>query len=55
MGYEACGTLQSQRATASTAPAVVRGRDHSMHVEVIVEPGGKGIVTGYPTNRPRNP
>ena len=26
---------------------IVRGQDHGLEIEVIVEPGGEGIVTGY--------
>ena len=30
---------------------VVEGRNHGLDVRVIVEPGGEGIVTGFPINR----
>jgi len=34
---------------------VVTGRDHWMDIAVIVEPGGDGIITAYPTNVELNP
>ena len=30
---------------------IVEGRNHGLDVRVIVEPGGEGIVTGFPINR----
>ena len=29
----------------------VEGQNHSLDIRVIVEPGGEGIVTGFPINR----
>ncbi len=29
---------------------IVEGQDHSLNIRVIVEPGGEGIITGYPHN-----
>ncbi|WP_143177418.1 RHS repeat-associated core domain-containing protein [Cystobacter ferrugineus] len=39
--------------TKSGAPTrfTVRGRDHGLNIEVIVEPGGEGIITGYSKGR----
>lgn len=25
----------------------VQGQDHGLNIEVIIEPGGEGIITGY--------
>jgi RHS repeat-associated protein len=34
--------------TGSLVRFIVRGRDHGLNIQVIVEPGGEGIITGYP-------
>lgn len=44
----------SSRAPAGRGRSIVRGTRDGIDIEVIVEPGGR-IVTGYPTNVPRNP
>ena len=44
----------SSRAPGRGGREVVRGTRGGIDIEVIVEPNGR-IVTGYPTNVPRNP
>ncbi|MBX7192442.1 MAG: EndoU domain-containing protein [Sandaracinaceae bacterium] len=50
------GPAPNSPATNSTGTPVryrVRGRDHGISIQVIVEPGGEGIVSGYNMDAPQ--
>ena len=40
-------TAPSQTNNGHPVRFSVRGQDHGLNIEVIVEPGGEGIITGY--------
>ena len=45
----------SPRAAQANGRTVVTGRRGGVELRVVVERDGRSIVTGYPTNTPRNP
>lgn len=45
----------SSRRTEADGRTVVTGRRHGVDMRVVIERDGRSIVTGYPTNTPRNP
>ncbi len=46
---------ESARRPQPDGRTVVAGRRHGVDIRVVIDRDGRSIVTGYPTNTPRNP